>query len=219
MNDFGVIGLGTFGWCMLEALTRRGLRVVAIDLDDDKIQKARNIATRALRADALNIELLQEFFPKPVNCAIIDMGSQMERSILVTNHLHKLGVKHIIVEAVNAQHGEILEIVGASKIVFPEREAAERVAGMLSGRGSLDYFAVADDFSLVEVPAPRTWIGKTAAFLSLRQKRGINVVAIREPVLEDGKEKWRFPDPETAFRAGDIVLLAGRSSDLDRALA
>jgi len=218
MKDFAVIGLGSFGRCMLESLVKRGMHVIVIDCDDEKIQGARDLATKAVKANALNVELLHELFPEPVQCAIIDMGHQMERSILITNHLHKLGVPNIVVEAVNTEHGEILEIVGATKVVFPEQEAAERLAGMLVGRGSLDFFAVAEDFSLIEVPIPESWAGETVAGLNLRQNKGVNVVAVRQPTLDNGKELWRFPDPGTAFKPGEIVLLAGKTQDLERAI-
>ncbi len=216
MKNFAVIGLGSFGRCMLESLMKRGMHVIAIDCDDEKIQLARDVATKAIKANALNCELIRELLPKPVQCAIIDMGNQMERSILITNHLHKLGVPKIVVEAVNVEHGEILKIVGATKVVFPEQEAAERLAGMLVGQGSLDYFAVADDFSLIEAPISDSWVNQTVVSLNLRQEKGINVVAVRKPTLDNGKELWRFPDPASPFAQGDIVLLAGKTRDLER---
>jgi len=216
MNDFAVIGLGSFGRCMLDSLIKRGMRVIAIDSDDEKIQRARDVATQAIKADALNFDLLKELLPEQVRCVILDMGHQMERSILITNHLHKLNIPDIVAEAVNAEHGEILKIVGATKVVFPEQEAAERLAGMLGGRGSLDFFAVAEDFSLIEAPIPESWAGQNVADLNLRKKRGVNVVAIRQPMVQDGKELWRFPDPEAPFQPGDIVLLAGKTQDLEK---
>jgi len=216
MKDFAVIGLGSFGRCMLESLVKRGMRVIVIDCDDEKIQRARDLATKAIKADALNFDLLKELFPEPVQCAIVDMGHQMERSILITNYLHKLDISDIIVEAVNTEHAEILRIVGATKVVFPEQEAAERLAGMLGGRGSLDFFAVAEDFSLIETPIPEAWAGQAITKLNLRQSKGINVVAVRQPTIQDGKELWRFPDPDTPFQQGEIVLLAGMTKDLER---
>jgi len=218
MMDFAVIGLGSFGRCMLDSLVKRNRSVIVIDSDDEKIQRARDVATKAVKADALNFELLKELFPETVQCVIVDMGHQMERSILITNYLQKLGIANIIVEAVSAEHGEILTIVGATKIVFPEQEAAERLAGMLGGRGSLDFFAVADDFSLIEASIPESWTGQTVAELRLRESKGINVVAVRQPTLRNGKELWRFPDPQAPFQLGEIVLLAGKTKDLERAI-
>lgn len=217
MKDFAIIGLGSFGMCMLESLIKRQMRVIAIDCDDEKIQQVRDLATKSIKANAIDIELLKEFFPEPVKCAIVDMGNMMERSILITNLLHKLGVQHIVVEAVNAEHGEILTIVGATQVIFPEREAAERVAGILSGRGSLDFFAVAEDFSLIETSIPAAWAGQSLVKLDLRKKKEINIVAVRKPTADDEKEHWRFPSPETTFNPDDIVLLAGKPKDLEKA--
>lgn len=216
MKRFVIIGLGQFGKCMLDCLVRRNLEVLVIDRSEEKIQWARDKATKAIRADALNVELFEEVLPSGIECAIVDLGDQMERSILATNYLHKLGLKHIVVEAVGAEHAEILEIVGATRIVFPEKEAAERLAGLLAGHGTLDYFPVADKFSLVEVPIPRSWVGKKLIELDLRRTYNVHVVATRTQTSDKAAEQWQFPDPDKPMHPTTLTLLAGAPKDLDR---
>jgi len=219
MKDFTIIGLGRFGQCMLESLIKRRLNVLVIDQDEDKVQWARDLATKAVKADVLHLEVFRELLPERLHCAIVDLGDRMERSILVTNYLHKLDVQHIIVEAVNAEHAEILQIVGATRIVFPEREAAERLAGLVAGRDTLDYFPVSEAFSLVEITAPKHWIGRTLLDLNLRRKSGVTVVAVRKRSEPDGDEKWRLMDPAREILADDIMLVAGAEKDIERSLA
>lgn len=219
MRNCAIIGLGRFGQCMLESLVKRQFDVLVIDQREEKVQWARDIATKVVKADALHFGVFRELLPEKLHCAIVDLGDRMERSILVTNYLHKLGVQNIVVEAVNAEHAEILGIVGATRIVFPEREAAERLAGLLGGQGRLDYFPVSEAFSLIEVPAPRGWLGRTLLDLDLRKSGRVTVVAARKKADADGDEHWRFLPPDQEIAADDIMLMAGNPKDIERSLA
>ncbi|RME36306.1 MAG: TrkA family potassium uptake protein [Planctomycetota bacterium] len=214
MKNFAIVGMGRFGKSMLERLMRRGSEVLVIDNDEQKIQWARDRATRVIQADAMDIDTLKEVLPDKLECAIIDTGrDHLERSILITNYLHKLGLGHIIVHALSPSHAEILQIVGATLSVFPEEEAAERLAGILVGRGRLDYFPVSSNFSVMEVSVPKNWVGKSLLELDVRQSQHVNVVALRDSRDEEG---WRFPEPTYRFQPSDIVLLAGKTKDLER---
>lgn len=216
MQNFAIIGLGRFGQCMLESLARRRMQILVVDRQEEKVQFARDLATEAVKADALNFDLFKELLPEDLDCAIVDLGDQMERSILVTNYLHKLEVPHVIVEAVNPQHAEILEIVGATRIVFPEREAAERLAGLLAGQDALEFFPVSEEFSLIEVPAPRKWVGKSLMELDLRKGTRVNVVAFCKQTPTGDQGPWRLSDPQRRFEGDDLVLLAGNTKDLNK---
>lgn len=216
MPRFAIIGLGQFGKCMAQTLHDRGSDTLVIDINESKVQWARDLATKAVKADALEFELIEELIGDNIDCAIVDLGDQMERSILVTNYLHKLHVQQIVVEAMNASHAEILVIVGATRIVFPEKEAAERLAGLLAGQGRLDYFPVSDAFSLVAMPAPATWVGSTLAALSVRNRYKLNVVAVHEQPGPRAKVVWEFADPERELKTTDVVLLAGSSKALEK---
>jgi trk system potassium uptake protein TrkA len=216
MKGFAVIGLGRFGQCIVEALCARGRQVVVIDQSADKIQRVRDLATKAVKANAVNLELLEEVLPEGIECAIVDLGDVIGQSILVTNHLHKLGVKQIVVEAVDAEHAEILRIVGATRVVFPEREAAERLAGMLAGGEALDFFAVSEGFSMIEIPVPEHWIDHTPAELKLRHKDSVEIIAVRRPATVASQENWSLVDAARPFEASDIVLVAGGAEDVER---
>jgi trk system potassium uptake protein TrkA len=216
MKNFLIVGLGRFGQCMLQSLVSRRRSVVVIDRSDEKIQQVRDTATKAIKADALNRELFEEVLPDDVDCAIVDMGDEMQASILVANYLSKLKVPHIVVEAVNTEHAEILKIVGATRVVFPEEEAAERLAGILAGRGILDFFAVSDDFAMIEIPVPEDWVGKTVAELKLMHRERLVAVAIRRQGATSDEGKWCFPEAHSPFEPTDLVLLAGATKDVHR---
>ncbi|MCO6436361.1 MAG: TrkA family potassium uptake protein [Phycisphaerae bacterium] len=213
MQNYAIIGLGQFGKCILESLLKRKCDVVVIDHDDKKVQWASELSSNVVKADALNPGVITELFPKGLHCAIIDLGEHWEPSILVTNRLQKLKVPNIVVQALSPAHAEILQMVGATKVIFPEREAAERLAGLLLGRGMLDYFPVSDDFSVVERPVPPNWVGKKLTEMDLRRKREVHVVGFRRSSV--GNDRWYLPDVERPFESQDIVLLAGATATLN----
>jgi trk system potassium uptake protein TrkA len=208
MKLYVIVGLGKFGQCVLRSLVARKVDVMVIDKDADRIQAVRDLATEAVKADALNQTILEEVLPDGVYCAFVDLGHQVHSTILVTHQLAKLKIPNVVVEADSPEEAEILKIVGATRIVFPEEEAAERVVGVIAGPGSLDFYAVSEDFSLVEVVLPPAWEGQTLLQLDLRRTRKLTVVAARKRVDADGKD-WRFPEPDTAFVADDVLLVAG----------
>jgi trk system potassium uptake protein TrkA len=216
MKNFLIVGLGRFGQCMLQSLVARRRSVVVIDRSDEKIQQVRDTAAKAIKADALNRQLFEEVLPDGVDCAIVDLGDEMQASILVANYLSKLNVPHIVAEAVNAEHAEILKIVGATRVVFPEEEAAERLAGILAGRGILDFFPVSDDFSMIEIPVPESWVGKTVTDLEPTRRERLVVVAVRREGAQGDEGKWRFPEAGAPLESADLLLLAGATEAVQR---
>ncbi len=215
MQTFAIIGLGQFGKCMVQSLARRKCEIVVIDHEEKKVDWAKDLTPHVVKADALNFELFTELFPEGLDCAVVDLGERMEPSILVTNHLHKLKVPNIVVQALSPEHSEILQIVGATKVVFPEKEAAERLVGMFVGRGALNFFPVSDDFSVVEMRIPAAWVGSRLNEMDLRRMQDVHVVAWRKLDLEN-ETGWHLPSPDRLFESNDIVLLAGTTAGLRR---
>lgn len=214
MKNFLIIGLGKFSRCVLDCLVEIQAQVVVIDRDGDKIQAARDLATQAMRADVRNRDLLDEILPEGIECAIVDLGSQLHTTILVTNYLSKRGVPNIVVEATDSEQAEILQIVGATRIVFPEEEAAKRVVGLLTGERALDYFSVSDEFSMMELPIKKSWVGHTILELDLRRRRKVNVVALRRREGSEKHRRWIFADPEASLESDQSLLLAGHPRTL-----
>jgi len=215
-KSFAVIGLGDFGECVLDALLRRGHDVLAIDRDEARIQNVKDRATLAVRADVGDRSVLEEVFPDNVYCAVVGLGSDEHASTLVTLHLAKMGVARIVVEATDPQHAEILQMVGATRVVNPEEEAAEHVVGLLAGPDMLDYFPVSDDFCLIEIHVPESWAKEPLAELDLRE-RGMQVVAVRAAVQGSDRDAgWHLVDPDEILSPEDIVLVAGSREKLDQ---
>jgi trk system potassium uptake protein TrkA len=154
-------------------------------------------------ADATDIEALRQIGAGDFSRAIVAIGTDIEASILATYALVDLGVPRIWAKAVTAEHGAILERVGAHRVIFPEIEMGERVAHTMVGR-TIDYVELDDDFVLIETTAPRDIAGRTLEEARLRRRYGVTVVAVKPP-----GGPFTYATPETVVNEGDLMVVAG----------
>lgn len=223
-KQIAVIGLGTFGGNIARLLSQKGCEVLAIDIDEENIEEISNVVTHAVQADATEERTLQALGIESMDVAIVGIGESMEASILVTLLLKEMGVKRIVVKALNSLHGKILRKVGADKIIFPERDMAIKLAESLISPNILDQIDLSPYYSIVEIHAPKDFIGKTIREIDIRAKYGVTVIAIKkkEPIVTrsgetDFKEVMNIsPQPEDEINEGDILVVLGRSETITR---
>ena len=208
-----IFGLGIFGRHVAKALFERGHEVIAIDQRKDLIQKAQEYTTQAIVADCTDRELLENLGLNNIDLAIISLGENLSASILLTLYLKELEVKQIIVKAVNEDHQKILELVGATKVVFPEREIAIKLAASLDTPNVLDYLPLSQEYQVIEIAAPKAFIGKNLGELDVRRRYGVQVIAVREAGSE---QVFSLISPEFKIKEGDILVLIGRIEDIER---
>lgn len=213
MRKFAVIGLGHFGFSVAKVLHEEGHEVLAIDSSKEVIQNIKDFCTQAILADARDKETLIALGVEDVDVAIVSLGEQMEASILVTLHLQEIGVKEIIAKALSEDHAKILRKIGASEVIFPEKDMAERLARRLSAPNMIDYLPLTPEYGIMEVAPPSKFVGKSLAELKLRNKYDIQVIAIKGLV----PEKMTFiPSPDFVIKDSDSLVILGRSQDLER---
>lgn len=199
-----VIGLGRFGRALASTLTRLGNEVLGVDASARVVQACADDLTHVVQADATDIEALRQVGAGDFGRAAVAIGTDIEASILATYALVDLGVPRIWAKAVTAEHGAILERVGAHRVVFPEIQMGERVAHTMVGR-TIDYVELDDDFVLIETTAPRDVAGRTLRDARLRSRYEVTVVAVKPP-----GGAFTYATPETAVSAGDLMVVAGR---------
>lgn len=214
MRRFAVIGAGTFGSAVAETLTESNNEVIVIDTEQEKIQALQGVATQAVQADATDSETLKALGVNEVDCAIVSLGDKIDLSILVTLHLKEMGVPEIVVKATTPEHGKILKLIGATEVVFPEKQMAQRVARRLSAPNIYDQIQLAEDLSVLEVIAPPKLIGKSLKDLRLRDQYHVNLIAIREP---NGKGEMRTVIPRGDFliRPDHVLVVVGLDGDIE----
>ena len=210
MKQYAVIGASIFGKRILEELILLDCEIILIDKDPEVVEYFKNDVTAAYIADVINEEIVVKLIPGDIDAAVVDLGDKIEASILVTQYLGKLGVSNIIVKAETDQHGEILSIVGAHHVVFPNFEAAKRVTPLLVSDLLFNYLPISGGLVMAETGVPGDLVGHTILETEIRRSRGINIVAFRK----GGHGDYQFFKPEYRIQEEDILLVAGREEDV-----
>lgn len=209
MKSYVVIGLGRFGSETARQLYLCGCEVLAIDLKSELVQQISPDVTHAAVGDSRDKEVLKMLGVGDFDCAIVAIGDDLAASVLITMNLKELGVPYLVCKAHDDIHRRVLEKLGADRVVIPEQENAARLAKSLSSPNLLDYIELSEDYSIVELPAPQSWLNKTLKDLNVRAKLGVNILAVRR----NGKMDVS-PAADFSFQTGDIVVVLGDSKAL-----
>ena len=213
MISIAIIGLGTFGCRVLEELIPTSADLIILDKDREIVEKYKKSVVNAYITDAINEETLRKIIPVNLSAAIVDLGNQLETSILVTNHLKKIGVKNIIVKAKSDEHGEILTLVGATKVIYPDLDAAIHITPMLLSPVFLNYLQISENFAIAEINVKPELEGKTLAESALRQNYGINVIGYRH---DSDEEIQSASDPSMVLTSKMVLLVAGSAMSIQK---
>jgi trk system potassium uptake protein TrkA len=208
-----VIGLGIFGINLVSALYEGGFEVIAIDKNKDAVQKVKDCSTKAIVADGIDKEVMEMIGIQQDDVAIISFGEDLAASTLITLHLKQLNVRNIIVKAPNEEHKLILEKVGATEVIIPEKEMARKVAKSLISPNVLDYLPLSDDYMISELAPPNRFLGKTIAELQLRGKYHIEVIAIRD-IISD--RVHMVPPADFIIKDGEVLIVVGKEKDIQK---
>ncbi|HIS51296.1 MAG TPA: TrkA family potassium uptake protein [Candidatus Onthomonas avicola] len=208
--SYGIVGLGRFGFALAEELARADVELLVIDHDEEKIQEAREVVENAVLVRSLDKKTLLDTGIQNCDVAIVCIGEQMDTSILTTLNLVSFGIGKVIAKANSAEHGEILEKLGA-EVVYPERDMAVRLANRLETSSVLDFIQLSEQINISKLRIPAQAVGKTVLQLNLRSRFGLNIIAI-----ENSGAVMETVQPEYVFRANDILVLSGSREGLLR---
>jgi trk system potassium uptake protein TrkA len=213
MKRVVVIGLGIFGFNIAKDLYENGFEVIAIDKNKEIIQKIKDFSTRAIFADGTDKEVLESIGIHQDDVVIISFGEDLAASTLITLYLRELKVKTIIVKAPNEDHKHVLEKVGATEVVIPERAMADKVAKTLVSPNVLDYIPLTEDYTISEIVPPVNFMGKTIGELHLRSKYHIEVIAVRETLPE---RLTMVPRADFVIKDSDVLVVIGKEKDIQK---
>ena len=208
-----VVGLGRFGSSVAETLVSSGVEVLAVDSDPRLVKEWADQLTQVLEGDATDAEMLRQIGAAEFAQAIVAIGTSVEASVLTVSHLSDLGVPVVWAKALSPSHGRILERVGATRVVYPEREVGEKTARLLA-QNLLDYLPVGDDHALAAAPAPERLWGLTLGEARTRTTDDVTVVAVRR---SDGRVENATAD--TVIEESDTIVLLGRTRAIARLAA
>lgn len=209
-----VVGLGRFGEALCRGLVEQGIDVLAVDFDEDIVQRLAGDIPNVVQADATSARALRQIGADNFTRAVVAIATNIEASVMATLALiDDLGIRTVWAKALSIEHAKILERVGVQRVIQPEHDMGLRTARSIARRVT-DYFMVEEEFALVEMVVPTRYVGTRLGDTGIRAKYGVTVVSLKHP---DGK--FQHTDQMTVPRADDLILLAGHPRDLDRFVA
>lgn len=211
MKSYIVIGLGRFGTEAAIRLCQLGCEVLAVDRESEPVQQISNEVTHAVVADARDVSVLRALGGAEFDCGIVAIGTNLAESVLATMSLKELGIPLVVCKAHDDVHAQVLKKLGADRVVIPEKENAQRLAKSLSSENVLDYIELSDDYGIIDVPAPKSWLNKNLRELNVRAKLGVNILAVKR----EGKINVS-PSADFVIEAEDVMVILGDNQALSR---
>ncbi len=210
---FAVIGLGRFGAAMATTLISLGQDVLGIDSDEGRVQDLAEVVPNLLALNASDPKALRDAGVGEVDVAVVSIGANIEASLLIVMAVKELGVPSVVAKATTDVHGRILERLGVVRVIYPEREAATRMAHSLVVPNVIDYISLSSDFSIIEIPTPMMFVGKSLRDIDLRAKHGLTLIAIKRTV-NGALTTSVSPPADHQILEGDVLALVGGNQSL-----
>lgn len=210
-KEYIVIGLGRFGTSIAKQLEANGCTVLAIDRNEQKIRQIAEYVTLAMCLDVSDEEALEEIGGRNFDGAIISIGHSLDASVLATIWAKEQGISQIIAKAYDEMQGKILTKIGADKIVYPEKELGVQLANDLAFSNLFDAIELSSEYSIAEILTLTDWIGKDLREIKLREKYGVNAIAIKR-----GGTIIVNPPADAPTKKDDIFFLLGTNTTLKK---
>lgn len=205
---YGIVGLGRFGYALAMELASTGVDLLVIDKDEEKVRELREFTDNAFVMTSLDKKSLADTGIQNCDVAVVCIGEHMDSSILTTLNLVGMGIPRVISKANSAEHGEILEKLGA-EVVYPERDMALRLASRLETDSMLDFIQLSEKLNISKLVLPPQFEGKSVLEVDLRGRFGLNIIA-----LENNGNNVQTITPDYIFQKNDILFLSGSREGL-----
>ncbi len=210
-KQFAVIGLGRFGISVSTELYKLGHDVLAIDINESKVNEIVNDSTHSAVGDGTDEKTMRSLGITNFDHVIVAIGDDIQASTLCTLLLKEMGIDSVWVKAQNYYHHKVLDKIGADKIIHPEHDMGNRIAQHLVSEKVIDYIELSDDFSIVEIAAPRYMDNQTLMDLNIRAQFGITILGIKR-----GKDINISPMADDKIFENDVLIVIGHKNDLKR---
>ena len=210
-KQFVVWGLGRFGSSVAVTLADMGHEVLGIDNNEEVVQNMADRLTHVVVSETVDENVVKSLGLRNFDAAVIAIG-ELEPSLLCCMLLKEAGLHKIVAKASSAIHGKMLKKLGATSVIYPERDMGRRVGHSLGYTNILDFVGLSDDIVLVEIDAPQDAVGRNLIELDVRRKYGVNVVAVKHP---DKRTEIRM-DPRKPLQEKDVLVLIGSQESISR---
>ncbi len=220
MKKFAVIGLGNFGMNIARSLVENNCEVLGVDIDKDTVDKAKGFLTHAITGNPASKVILDSIGVSEYDAVILSIGQELVSSILISLYLKELNAKKIIARAISDDHEKILKKLGVDVVIFPEKEMAVRIGKTISMKNVLDYLPLSDEYSIMELTPPASFIDKNLRELNIGARYRCQILGIKQQVENPtvpGEQKTIIAPPaDEIIRKGNILIVVGKTSAIER---
>lgn len=221
MKKFAVIGLGNFGMNIAKSLVENNCEVLGIDIDRNTIEKAKDFLTYGITGNPANKAILNSLGINEYDAVILSIGQEMVSSILISLYLKEIGVKKIIARAISEDHEKILKQLGVDTVIFPEKDMAVRLGKAISMRNAVDYLPLSEEYAIVEITPPPSFIDKNIRELSIGARFRCQILGIKniadEHITETNPQHTIIaPNADEIIHDGNILIVLGKTTAIER---
>ena len=210
MKTILIIGLGQFGTHIARRMSEMRCEVMAVDIDEERVNAILPYVTNAQIGDSTNEEFLRSLGVSNYDICIVALGSLFQSSLETTSLLKELGAPKVISRATNDVQMKFLLRNGADEVVYPEKQMALRIATKYASDSILDFIQLDNNYSIYELKIPKDWFGKTLSQIDIRKKYNINILTIKRST------SVFIPSPDTQMAPGDIAFVIGESKEIQK---
>ena len=211
MKSILVIGLGRFGRHMAKKFSEQNNDVMAIDINEERINNVLSVVTNALIGDATNERFMETIGVRDFDLCVVAIGDNFQSSLETTALLKDLGAKFVLARASRDVHAKFLLRNGADDVIYTEKETAERLAVKYGSDNIFNYIELNDEYSIYEIAVPSSWLNKSILKVNVRSKYGISILATKQ-----GNNIYPLPKPEHVFTDSESIMILGKNEDVSR---
>lgn len=211
MKSILLIGVNCFGSLLARQFHEQGHQVMAVDKDEERINKILPFVTDAQIGDSTNEAFLRTLGVNNYDVCIVTIGGDFQSSLETTSLLKELGGKLVVSRADREVQAKFLLRNGADEVINPEKQVAEWAAIRYASNHILDYIKLDDDHAIYEVPIPKEWAGKSIGQIDIRKRYGITIMAVKE----NGKMNLSVT-PETVLHGNKTMLVLGEQRSIQK---
>lgn len=211
MKSILVIGLGRFGRHMAKKFSEQNNDVMAIDINEERINNVLSVVTNALIGDATNEQFMETIGVRDFDLCVVAIGDNFQSSLETTALLKDLGAKFVLARASRDVHAKFLLRNGADDVIYTEKETAERLAVKYGSDNIFNYIELNDEYSIYEIAVPSSWLNKSILKVNVRSKYGISILATKQ-----GNNIYPLPKPEHVFTDSESLMILGKNEDVFR---
>ena len=211
MKSILVIGLGRFGRHMAKKFSEQNNDVMAIDINEERINNVLSVVTNALIGDATNEQFMETIGVRDFDLCVVAIGDNFQSSLETTALLKDLGAKFVLARASRDVHAKFLLRNGADDVIYTEKETAERLAVKYGSDNIFNYIELNEEYSIYEIAVPSSWLNKSILKVNVRSKYGISILATKQ-----GNNIYPLPKPEHVFTDSESLMILGKNEDVSR---